>query len=49
MKNQLSNLKAVQTGAHKAKVRAGSGARAETFYKSEPELEPKQKVLALQH
>jgi hypothetical protein len=37
MKNKLFNLKAVQTGAHKAKVGAG----AETFRKSELELEQK--------
>jgi hypothetical protein len=41
MKNQLFNLKAVKTGAHKAE------AGAETFWTSEPELEPKQIVSAL--
>jgi hypothetical protein len=30
MKNQLLNVKAVQTGAHKAEVRAGVGSGAET-------------------
>jgi hypothetical protein len=31
MKNLLSQLKAVKTGTHKAEVRAGSGAGAETI------------------
>jgi hypothetical protein len=31
MKNQLFKIKVVQTGAHKAEVRAGTGSRAETF------------------
>jgi hypothetical protein len=43
----------VKTGTHKAFVGAGAGtgasAGAETFWKSEPELEPKQKVSAPQH
>ncbi len=43
MKNQLFNLKAVQTGAHKAEV----GAVAETFESRRPE--PKQIVSAPQH
>jgi hypothetical protein len=45
MKNLLYHLKAVQTGTQKASVGAGagssSGAGVETFWKSEPELEPK--------
>jgi hypothetical protein len=45
MKNLLFNLKAVQIGTHKAEVGAG----AETFWRSEPELEPKQMVSAPQH
>jgi hypothetical protein len=31
MKNLLFHLKAVKTGTHKAQVRAGAGAGAETF------------------
>ncbi len=42
-------LKAVKTGTQKASVGAGAGAGAETFWKSEPELEPKQIVSAPQH
>ncbi len=53
MKNLLFHLKAVKTDTHKAEVGAGSGAgaraRAETFWKSEPELEPKQIIPAPQH
>ncbi len=45
MKNLLYHLKAVKTGTQKASVRAG----AETFWKPEPELEPKQIVSAPQH
>ncbi len=45
MKNLLFSLKAVQTGTHKAEVGAG----AETFWESDPELEPKEIVLAPQH
>ncbi len=41
MKNLLFRLKAVKTGTLKAQVGAGAGsrARAETFWKSEPERE----------
>jgi hypothetical protein len=41
----------VKTGTQKASVgaRAGAGAGAETSWKSEPELEPKQIVSAPQH
>ncbi len=46
-KNLLFHLKAVKTGTHKAKIGARAG--AETFCKSEPELELKQIVLAPQH
>ncbi len=42
MKNLLFHLKAVKTGTHKAQV----GAEAETFWESEPELEPNQIVSA---
>jgi hypothetical protein len=43
-------MKAVQTGSYKAiaGAGAGSGARAETFWKSEPEREQKQIVSAPQ-
>jgi hypothetical protein len=44
MKNLLLNLKPVQAGSYKAEVGAG----AKTFWKSEPELEPKQIVLSPQ-
>jgi hypothetical protein len=47
MKNQLSNLKAVETGAHKAEVGASSGAGAGTSEKSDLEL--KKIVSAPQH
>jgi hypothetical protein len=40
MKNLLFHLKVVKTGTHKALVGAGADAGAETFWKSEPELEP---------
>ncbi len=45
MKNLLFHWKAVKTGTHKAEV----GARAETFWKSELEPEPKQIGWAPQH
>jgi hypothetical protein len=44
MTNLLFHLKAVKKGTHKAQVGAG----AETFLKSEPELEPNQIVSAPQ-
>ncbi len=45
MKNLLFNFKAVQTGSYKAEVGDGD----ETYWNSEPELEPKQIVSAPQH
>ncbi len=46
MKNPLFNMKSVIKGSYKANVGAGAG--AETFCKSEPEPERKQKVSAPQ-
>jgi hypothetical protein len=38
MKNFLFNIKSLKTGSSEAVAGAGSGAGAETFRKSEPEL-----------
>ncbi len=41
MKNPLFNTKSVIKGSYKANVRAGAGAAAKTFWKSEPERKQK--------
>ena len=51
MKNLLFTLIAVQTGTYKGVpvVGAGAGSGSGTYWKSEPELEPKRIISAPQH